>query len=374
MQSILARAAAAMLLLSLAFAAYPQDVSNDFMKTYRAYNQAYHQGDMDRAEALAKKTLEMAVKELGPNHEKIPVLLINLGHVELLRGKYDDAEKYLAEARTKIKHGQKDSESSLLTIHEDMARIYAAKKDLDKARGEIKDAIAERSKSHGADDPLVAQLLSMEAQLDIADQDYDSAGKLIDQGKQIIEKKFGKDDNRVAEFLSMQGDLAVIEKQLKKAEGLYLDAMAILKKNLVADDPNILALHQKLANLYIAMGSDKFADHADAYIARAELREGAALPMFIIKPKLPAASDMNEGWVLLNMTVTDSGRVKDLKVIESSTSRKVDEATLAAAAKWRFKPRIEDGKRLPQTNTRARVVFHDGKVEVHLGEMKDIAG
>jgi len=373
MQYKLFQPTAAILLLCLAFAVSAQDVSKDFIKTYRAYNQAYQQGDMDRAETLAKKTLEMAVKELGPNHEKIPVLLINLGHVELLRGKYDDAEKYLAEARQKIKPGQKDAETSLLTIHEDMARIYAAKKDLDKARGEIKDAIAERSKSHGADDPLVAQLLSMEAQLDIADQNYDSAEKLIDQGKHIVEKKFGKDDNRVAQFLAMQGDLAVVEKKLKKAEGLYRDAMAILKKNLVADDPNILALHQKLANLYIAMGSDKFASHADAYIAKAELREGAALPMFIIKPKLPAGNNP-DGWVLLNMTVTDAGRVKDLKVIESSASKKVDQATLAAAAKWRFKPLIKDGKRLPQANTRARVVFRNGKVEVHLGEMKNVAG
>lgn len=369
MQYTLARAAAAILLLSLAFAVSAQDVSKDFIKTYRAYNQAYSQGDMERAETLAKKTLEMAVKELGPNHEKIPVLLINLGHVELLRGKYDDAEKYLLEARKKIKPGQKDSATSLLTIHEDMARIYASRKDLDKARGEIKEAIAERSKSHGADDPVVAQLLSMQAQLDIADQKYDSAEKLIDQGKQIVEKKFGKDDNRVAQFLAMQGDLAVVEKKLKKAEGLYLNAMAILKKNLVSDDPNILALHRKLANLYIAMGSDKFASHADTYIAKAELREGAALPMFIIKPKLPAGSKVDGGWVLLNMTVTAAGRVKDLKVIESSVSGKINQAVMSAAAKWRFKPRIEKGKREAQANTRARVVFRDGKVEVHLGEM-----
>jgi TonB family protein len=370
MQYKILKVATAILLLLSASMAPAQTVSNKFMKTYRAYNSAYQQGDLQRAEDLAKKTLEMGVKELGPDHEKIPVLLINLGHVEMLLGHNDAAEKYLLEARKKIKPDQKDAPSSLLTIHEDMARIYSDNKDLDKAHKELDQAIALRTKDKGANDPVVADLLGMQAQLYIAQKKYDTADSLIARGLKIVETKYGKNDNRVAGYLTMQGDVAEFRNNLKKAEGLYLRAMAILKKNLVSDDPSILHMHKKLADLYIAMGSDKFASHADAYVTQAELREGAALPIFVIKPKLPAGKKIDLGSVLLNMTVTDKGRVKDLKVIEADVPRSVIQATVRAASQWRFKPKIEKGKRLPQANTRARVVFRGGKVEVHLGEMK----
>jgi TonB family protein len=361
------------LLLFCISLAHAQDVSEAFIKTYRAYGSAYRQGDLQRAADLAKKSLEMGVKELGPDHEKIPVLLINLGHVKMLLGQYDDAEKYLMEAEKKVKPGQADAGANLIAIHEDLADLYTARKEVNKARAELKTAVDLRTKNNGPDDPLIADLYGMQARLDAAEKKYDSAGKLIKQGMQLLIAKYGKDDNRVAGFLTMQGDLAMLESKLKKAEQSYLQAMTILKKNLVADDPNILAMHKKLANLYILMDSDKFANHADTYISKAELREGPALPAFITKPKLPAGTKLDKGWVLLNMTVTDQGRVEDLNVVEANVPSAVSQAALAAAAKWRFKPRIEKGKRLSQANTRARVVFNGDKVEVHLGEMGQTA-
>ena len=323
---LLKPAAILSLFLFCASLAFAQDVSDDFIKTYRAYSSAYQQGDMERAAGLAQKALELAVKELGPDHEKIPVLLINLGHANLLLGKYDDAEKYLMEAQKKIKPGQADAGANLIAIHEDMASVYIARKEPDKARAELKTAVDLRTKNNGPNDPLIADLYTMQARLDAADKKYDSADSLFKQGMQIIVANYGKDDNRVAGFLTMQGDVAALDNKLKKAEGLYLQAMAILSKNLVADDPNILAMHQKLANLYIVMGSDKFASHADAYISHAELREGAALPAFIIKPKLPAGTRIDSGWVLLNMTVTDQGRAADLKVVEANVPAAVSQA------------------------------------------------
>lgn len=374
MQYKLIRPAAILSLLLFCISlAHAKDVSQAFIKTYRAYGSAYRQGDLQRAADLAKKSLEMGVKELGPDHEKIPVLLINLGHVKLLLGQYDDAEKYLMEAEKKVKPGQADAGANLIAIHEDLANLYTARNEVNKARAELKTAVDLRTKNNGPDDPLIADLYGMQARLDAAEKKYESAGKLIKQGMQLLIAKYGKDDNRVAGFLTMQGDLAILESKLKNAEQSYLQAMAILKKNLVADDPNILAMHKKLANLYILMGSDKFASHADTYISKAELREGPALPAFITKPKLPAGTKLDKGWVLLNMTVTDQGRVEDLNVVEANVPSAVSQAALAAAAKWRFKPRIEKGKRLSQVNTRARVVFNGDKVEVHLGEMGQTA-
>lgn len=357
------------LCLLLPGAAPAQDATPDFIKTYRAYSTAYRQGDLQRAADLAQKTLELAVKELGPDHEKIPVLLINLGHVDLLLGKYDDAEKFLQQAQKQIKPGQAGAVDNLVTVHEDLANVYTARKQLDQARTELQQAVALRSKHSGADDPQLAELYGMQARIEAAEKHYAAAEKLLDQGMQILTAKYGKDDNRVAGYITLRGDVAAMRNDLPAAAAQYLKALTILQKNLLADDPAVLAMQQKLANLYIVMGSDKFAEYADAYIAHAELREGAALPAFIIKPQLPAAGRPDQAWVLLNMTVTEQGRITDLKVVEADAPAAITKATLAAAAKWRFKPRIQDGKRLAQVNTRARIVFRGDKVDVHLGEM-----
>lgn len=356
----------------LLFAAMPapaQDISEEFIKTYRAYDRSFRQGDLERASELAEKTLRIAVDELGPEHEKIPVLLINLGHVRLLNGNMDDAEKYLTEALGLIKDEHPDARSNLITIHEDMARIHASRDELDKSRAELDKAIDLRSRENGADDPAIADLLDMKARLEIARQEFDAAESLLNQGMKIIENNYGKDSNRIAGFLTSLGDLAVIRDQLDKAEKLYLQGLSLLTKNLLADDPNVLGMHRKLANLYIAMDSDKFMSHADTFIAESDLKEGTALPYFVIRPDIPEGANIDSGWVLLEMTVTEKGRVQHPRVIESRPQGVLDSVTLNAARKWRFKPKIEDGERLTQPKTRARVVFEGDKVEVHLGEM-----
>lgn len=359
----------AALLLAATLPASAQEVSDDFIKTYRAYDQAFRQGDMQRAAELAQKTLVLAVEDLGPEHEKIPVLLINLGHARLLNGELDEAEKYLNEAKNLIRDDQPDARSNRITIHEDLAQVHIGRQQLGEAQKELDKAIELRSGGNGEDDPRIADLLSLKARLDIAGQKYDSARRLLERGRRIVEDKYGADSNRAAGFLTSLGDLAVIRNDLQEAERFYLDSMAILEKNLLADDPNVLGLHQKLAKLYIAMGSDKFAGHADTYIAGAELKEGTALPYFVIKPDRPAGSGVEAGWVLLEMTISEKGRVQNPRIIESSPAGVLDQVALTAARKWRFKPKIKDGQRLSQPNTRARIVFQGDKVEVHLGEM-----
>lgn len=357
--------------IPLLFAAMPapaQDVSEEFMKTYRAYDRAFRQGNLERASELAEKTLRIAVDELGPEHEKIPVLLINLGHVRLLNENLEDAEKYLTEAKELIKDEHSDARGNLITIHEDMARIHANREELDKARAELDKAIDLRS-SENDDDPAIADLLDMKARLEIARQEFDAAENLLNRGMAIIEDNYGKDSNRSVGFLTSLGDLAVIRNQLDEAEKLYLQGLSILNKNLVADDPNVLGMHRKLANLYIAMDSDKFMHHADTFIAESDLEEGSAMPYFVIKPDMPEGTNIDSGWVLLEMTVTREGRVENPRVVESRPVGVLDKVTLNAARKWRFKPKIEDDERLAQPKTRARIVFQGDKVEVHLGEM-----
>ena len=51
-----------------------------------------------------------------------------------------------------------------------------------------------------------------------------------------------------------------------------------------------------------------------------------------------------EGWVRVSFTVTETGLVRDAVVLESEPRDIFDRAALRAVSKWKFKPRVVDGK------------------------------
>lgn len=112
--------------------------------------------------------------------------------------------------------------------------------------------------------------------------------------------------------------------------------------------------------------------HADRVVKFLPDEEGEAKPLFIMQPQYPVFKDGTkpQGWVLIQFDISASGKVAALKVVESLPKKLFNKVTLDSAAKWRFKPRVNDGKRVTQKNTRARLVFTKDNIEVHMGEMK----
>ena len=74
--------------------------------------------------------------------------------------------------------------------------------------------------------------------------------------------------------------------------------------------------------------------------------DGELLALLKIAPRYPrkAALAKKEGWVKVQFTVTELGTVKDVIVVESKPRRLFDRAAKKAILKWKFKPKIVDGK------------------------------
>ncbi len=70
------------------------------------------------------------------------------------------------------------------------------------------------------------------------------------------------------------------------------------------------------------------------------------IPLVRIAPRYPrrAALAGKEGWVKLEFTVTETGTVKDVKVVEAHPKGYFERAAKRAILKWKFKPRVVDGK------------------------------
>ncbi len=77
-----------------------------------------------------------------------------------------------------------------------------------------------------------------------------------------------------------------------------------------------------------------------------------ATPQFRVDPSYPAKASRDgiEGWVKLGFTVTASGAVTDISVIDANPSKVFNREARRALRKWKYKPRLIDGKPVEQPN------------------------
>jgi periplasmic protein TonB len=73
--------------------------------------------------------------------------------------------------------------------------------------------------------------------------------------------------------------------------------------------------------------------------------DGEMLPLVNIQPQYPtrAAQRGIEGWAQVAFTVTDSGGVRDVIVVDAEPRGMFDQASIRAAERFRFQPRVVNG-------------------------------
>ena len=86
--------------------------------------------------------------------------------------------------------------------------------------------------------------------------------------------------------------------------------------------------------------------------------DGEYLPIVKVAPIYPAraASRGLEGYVILEFTVTRAGTVRDVFVVES-TSSIFERSATAAAYKFKYKPRVIDGEPVEVPGVRNKITF-----------------
>ncbi len=87
--------------------------------------------------------------------------------------------------------------------------------------------------------------------------------------------------------------------------------------------------------------------------------DGEYLPIVKVAPLYPprAQSRGQEGWVLLEFTVTEVGTIRDPVVIEAEPPGVFDEAAKKAVLKFKYKPRVEGGKPIAVPKVQHLITF-----------------
>lgn len=79
-----------------------------------------------------------------------------------------------------------------------------------------------------------------------------------------------------------------------------------------------------------------------------------ATPIVRIPPQYPQgalARDI-EGWALVEFTITQTGTVNDIKIIDAEPKNTFDRAARRAMERWKYQPKMVDGKAVAQHNMR----------------------
>jgi protein TonB len=89
------------------------------------------------------------------------------------------------------------------------------------------------------------------------------------------------------------------------------------------------------------------------------MQDGEATPVVRIDPRYPikAARDGKEGYVVLSFTINEIGGVDDVKVIEAKPKRLFDKEARRALKRWKYKPKMVDGKPQKVPNQTVRLDF-----------------
>jgi protein TonB len=87
--------------------------------------------------------------------------------------------------------------------------------------------------------------------------------------------------------------------------------------------------------------------------------DGDYLPLVRVAPMYPRRAEQQniEGWVILELTVTETGSVKDVRVISCHPSDIFNRAAVNAALRFKYKPRVVNGKPIEVRGVRYKMTF-----------------
>jgi protein TonB len=88
-------------------------------------------------------------------------------------------------------------------------------------------------------------------------------------------------------------------------------------------------------------------------------RDGDAQPIVRIEPKYPMQAQRNgtEGWVRLSFSINEVGGVEDISIIEAKPKRVFNRAAKRALKRWKYKPKVVEGKTIKQTGLTVQLDF-----------------
>ncbi|HKX30597.1 MAG TPA: tetratricopeptide repeat protein, partial [Blastocatellia bacterium] len=211
-------------------------------------------GRYDEALLLAKQTLEIRERILGPNHHAVGAALSSLAGIHFFKGEYAEAESAYQRALAIMEKALGPEHPDLGAPLNGLAVVYNSRGDYARAEPLYQRALAIREKRLGPEHPKTANALHNLANLYANKGQYAKAEQFYQRALAIREKMLGPEHPDVAVSLN---SLAALHKDLgdyARAEPLYQRALAITEKALGPEHPDLATLLNNLGIFYYDRG------------------------------------------------------------------------------------------------------------------------
>lgn len=126
------------------------------------------------------------------------------------------------------------------------------------------------------------------------------------------------------------------------------------KMSLAADEPSKPQMNMDLPKMDTALKG------SGPYLGPGGSGGGSGVtPIVRLDPEYPRKAAMQgiQGWVRLRFDITAMGTVENVQVLEAEPRRVFDMSAKRALLKWKYRPKMEDGKPVPQKGEMVQLDF-----------------
>jgi len=197
-------------------------------------------GDEENAITLAKQSLAMREKDLGPNDPDVAASLKTLAKLECRDKNFSSARDLLTRALAIDEKALGAESPTVASILQDLAMVYERQRNYGKAEKFYTRALGIRQQKLGLQHPSTADTLVALGTLNFNKRRDSEAETMFHRALDIRKKAFGEDNSRTAEVLTCLAILYDNTHRFKKAEDCYRQAFEIRQKLWGPESPRLL--------------------------------------------------------------------------------------------------------------------------------------
>jgi tetratricopeptide (TPR) repeat protein len=214
----------------------------------------HDKGNVERAIEVGKKALELAEKNVGPDHPDVALSLNNLAVFYDALGRHAEAEPLFKRSLAiREKASGPDALDVALTLF-NFGRHYETRGLHAEAEPLFSRALAIREKVLGPDDPQVAVILDELGYLRHYQGQDAEAESFFRRALAVREKALGRGHALVARSLCSIGIIYNYQGRFAEAEPLFRRALAVAEKASGPNDPDVAMALFSLAGIYMNRG------------------------------------------------------------------------------------------------------------------------
>lgn len=258
----------------------------------------FNLGRHEAAEPLLEAVLVTRRQVMGPEHPDVAETLVALALVRDQQGRYEAAEELLREALRIRRRALGERSAPVAEVLNKLGIILRHRREYAEARESFEQSLAIRRALPGKDNEVdLAYTLYQLAQLLVDQREYEAAQQVIDEALPLLRRHLGAEHPLAALTVALQARVLHARGRPDVAEPMLREALDSVRQSVGAHHPRVAVVAAELAGVLLDLG--------DPAAAEAPAREALAIRQMRLPP---GHADTVASAVLLGRVLTSMAR------------------------------------------------------------------